>query len=202
MSDQPLTHDQGRSTLPLLRRAWPFIAPFRLHLTCLTVVTLLSIPLNLIAPLPMTLAVDSIIGQRPLPYALQAWLPADVQSSTGMLLLLVCASYVVIALCIHLQSLTLWLLSSYTGERLIYAFRHRLFEHMQRICASYHDAHGPTDSVYRIQHDAASVKQIPIDAFLPFLKACCLLTGLAVLMLSIDGAFAMVGSPCCRSCFG
>jgi ATP-binding cassette subfamily B protein len=169
------------------------VSPFRVQLACLAVVVLLSIPLNLITPWPMTLAVDSVIGQRPLPYVLQAWLPAGVQSSTGVLLLLVCAAYVLIALCIHLQSLTLWLLSSYTGERLIYAFRHRLFEHMQRICASYHEAHGPTDSVYRIQHDAASVKQIPIDALLPFLKACCLLTGLAVLMLRIDGAFAMVG---------
>ena len=193
MSDRPLTDDHNRSTLRLLRRAWPFLAPFRMQLVCLTVVVLLSIPLNLITPLPLTLAVDSIIGQRPLPYILQAWLPAEVQSSSGLLLLLVCAAYILIALCIHLQSLALWLLSSFTGERLIYSFRHCLFEHMQRICSSYHEAHGPTDSVYRIQHDAASVKQIPIDAFLPFLKACCLLTGLAALMLSIDGAFAMVG---------
>ena len=193
MSHAPLTYDQSRSSLQLLRRAWPFMAPFRLQLACLAVVVLISIPLNLIAPWPMTLAVDSIIGQRPLPDVLQVSLPTSVHSSTGSLLLLVCAAYIAIALCVHLQSLTLWLLSSYTGERLIYAFRHRLFDHMQRICASYHEAHGPTDSVYRIQHDAASVKQIPIDALLPFLKACCLLTGLAVLMLSIDGAFAMVG---------
>jgi ATP-binding cassette subfamily B protein len=169
------------------------MAPFRLQLASLAVVVLLSIPLSLITPLPLTLAVDSVIGERPLPLVLQAWLPADVQASTGSLLFVVCAAYVGIALLVHVQSLTLWLLSSYTGERLIYAFRHRLFEHMQRICASYHEAHGPTDSVYRIQHDAASVKQIPIDAFLPFLKACCLLMGLGALMLMIDAAFAMVG---------
>jgi ATP-binding cassette subfamily B protein len=169
------------------------MAPFRLQLASLAVVVLLSIPLSLITPLPLTLAVDSVIGERPLPLVVQAWLPADVQASTGSLLFVVCAAYVGIALCVHVQSLTLWLLSSYTGERLIYAFRHRLFEHMQRICASYHEAHGPTDSVYRIQHDAASVKQIPIDAFLPFLKACCLLAGLGTLMLMIDVAFAMVG---------
>jgi ATP-binding cassette subfamily B protein len=169
------------------------MAPFRLQLAALAAVVLLSIPLSLLTPLPLTLAVDSVIGERPLPPVLQTWLPADAQASTGSLLFFVCAAYVGIALCVHLQSLTLWLLSSYTGERLIYAFRHRLFEHMQRICASYHEAHGPTDSVYRIQHDAASVKQIPIDAFLPFLKACCLLAGLGALMLMIDAAFAMVG---------
>src|SRR6185312_13953983 len=127
------------------------------------------------------------------PEFLHGWLPAGAQSSPGALLVLMCAGYVGIALCIHLQSMALWLLSSYTGERLIYSFRHRLFEHLQRICSSYHEAHGATDSVYRIQHDAASVKQIPIDAFLPFIKACCLLSGLAVLMLTIDRTFAMVG---------
>jgi ATP-binding cassette subfamily B protein len=169
------------------------MAPFRVQLACLAFVVLSSIPLNLITPLPLTLAVDSVIGVRPLPEVLQAWLPSHARSSAEGLLFFVCVAYIGIALCVHLQSLTLWLLSSYTGERLIYAFRHRLFEHMQRICASYHEAHGPTDSVYRIQHDAACVKQIPIDAFLPFLKACCLLTGLATLMLTIDVAFATVG---------
>ena len=184
--------DNRRSSVYLLRRAWPFIAPFRGQLICLCFVVLLSIPLSLLTPLPLTLAVDSVLGTKPLPVWLQAWLPPTVSSSPGSLLVFVCAAYIGIALLIHLQSMVLWLLSSYTGERLIYAFRQRLFEHLQRICASYHEAHGPTDSVYRIQHDAASVKQIPIDAFLPFVKACCLLSGLAALMLLIDAEFAAV----------
>lgn len=184
--------DNRRSSVYLLRRAWPFIAPFRGQLTGLCFVVLLSIPLSLLTPLPLTLAVDSVLGTKPLPVWLQAWLPPTVSSSPGSLLFFVCAAYIGVALLIHVQSMVLWLLSSYTGERLIYAFRQRLFEHLQRICASYHEAHGPTDSVYRIQHDAASVKQIPIDAFLPFVKACCLLSGLAALMLLIDTEFAAV----------
>ena len=193
MSNSVHPPDSNRSSLNLLRRAWPFMAPFRGQLACLTFVVLMSIPLNLLTPLPLTLAVDSVLGTRPLPPFLQSWIPGALQDSTGGLLFFVCTAYVGIALCIHLQSMALWLLSSYTGERLIYAFRHHLFEHLQRICASYHEAHGPTDSVYRIQHDAASVKQIPIDAFLPFMKACCLLSGLAALMLTIDRTFALVG---------
>ena len=169
MSEQPITQDQNRSALQLLRRVWPFLAPFRAQLACLAVVVLFSIPLNLITPLPLTLAVDSVIGDRPLPHVLQAWLPADVQSSTGSLLLFVCIEYVGIALCIHLQSLTVWLLSSYTGERLIYAFRHRLFEHMQRICA-------PTT-----RRMDRPILPIAFSMMPP------------VLMLSIDVAFAVVG---------
>ena len=183
--------DTRRSTFHLLRRTWPFIGPSRWQLLALCCVVLLSIPLSLLTPVPMTLAVDSVLGTRPLPPVLQNWIPADVQSSTTALLIVISVAYIGIALCIHLQGMALLILSSYTGERLIYAFRHRLFEHLQRIGSSYHEI-GPADSVYRIQHDAASVKQIPIDALMPFLKASCLLTGLVGLMLVVDREFAFV----------
>lgn len=184
--------ESRRSSLSLLRRLWSFIAPFKWQVACLCVVVLSSIPLNLLTPWPLTMAIDSVVGTRPLPPLLQTWIPADVRSSTVALMMVVSAAYIGIALCTHLQAMTLLILSSYTGERLIYAFRSRLFEHLQRICWSYHEAQGPMDSVYRIQHDAASVKQIPIDALLPFLRACCLLAGLATLMLVIDREFALV----------
>jgi len=184
--------ESRRSSFNLLCRLWSVIAPFKWQLSCLCFVVFLSIPLNLLTPWPLTLAVDSVVGERPLPSLLQTWIPADVRSSTAAMMMIVSAAYIGIALCIHLQAMTLLILSSYTGERLIYAFRSRLFEHLQRICWSYHEAQGPMDSVYRIQHDAASVKQIPIDALLPFLRACCLLAGLATLMLLIDREFALV----------
>jgi ATP-binding cassette, subfamily B, bacterial len=188
-SDQISSAESRRSTFGLLRRLWSFVAPFQWHLG---LVLALSIPLNLLTPLPLTLAIDSVVGTRPLPPILQAWIPFHVQSSTAGLMIVVSAAYIGIALCIHLQAMVLWILSSYIGERLIYAFRSRLFEHLQRICWSYHEAHGPTDSVYRIQHDAASVKQIPIDALLPFVRACSLLAGLVTLMVVIDRDFALV----------
>jgi ATP-binding cassette, subfamily B, bacterial len=181
-----------RASSPLLRRLWSLIAPFRLQLACLCAVVLLSIPLNLLTPVPLTLAVDSIIGSRPLPAILQAWVPIWMQQSTTALLMLMFTVFVGIALCTHLQGMALWLLSSYTGERMIFAFRSRLFEHLQHICSSYHDTHGPADSVYRLQHDAAAVKQIPIDALIPFFRAVCMLVGLATLMIIIDWQFALV----------
>ncbi len=181
-----------RGSFDLLRHLWALVRPFRWRLAALFAVVMLSIPLNLLSPWPLTLAVDSILGTRPLPALLQNWIPASIQTSSTALLCLVFGAYIGIALFTQLQGLTLWLLSSYTGERMIFAFRSRLFEHLQHICASYHDKHGPADSVYRLQHDAAAVKQIPIDAILPFLRAVCLLAGLVTLMLIIDWQFALV----------
>ncbi len=142
--------ESRRSLFSVLCRSWRFIAPFKWHMACLCFVLLLSIPLTLLTPLPLTLAVDSVVGTRPLPPFLQAWIPPDVRSSTSGLMIVVSAAYIGIALCMHLQAMVLWILSSYTGERLIYAFRSRLFEHLQRICSSYHEAQGPTDSVYPV----------------------------------------------------
>jgi ATP-binding cassette, subfamily B, bacterial len=183
---------QTRSSLDLLRTLWTVIHPFRWQLMTLSAIVMLSIPLNLLSPLPLTIAVDSILGSRPLPGLLQTWVSASIQGSTASLLLLVFAAYLGVALCTHLQGLAIWLLSSYTGERMIFAFRSRLFGHLQHICASYHDTHGPADSVYRLQHDAASVKQIPIDAVIPFMRAICMLAGLCTLMIIIDWQFALV----------
>ncbi len=191
-SAQQLMSQSHRASSDLLPRLWTVIAPFRLQLAGLCAVVLLSIPLNLLTPVPLTLAVDSIIGSRPLPAVLQPWVPASMQQSTTALLMLMFTAYVGIALCTHLQGMVLWLLSSHTGERMIFAFRSRLFEHLQHFCSSYHDTHGPADSVYRLQHDAASVKQIPIDALIPLLRAVCMLTGLATLMIIIDWQFALV----------
>jgi hypothetical protein len=81
-------HVIQRSSFDLLRRLWTLITPFRLQLTCLAAVVLLSIPLSLLTPVPLTLAVDSIIGSRPLPALLQAWVPLSIQQSTTALFLL------------------------------------------------------------------------------------------------------------------
>lgn len=181
-----------RSTFELFRQLWSFLHPFRWKLLSLWLVAMVSIPLNMLTPLPLTIAVDSIIGSRPLPALLQAWIPASMQHAATALLILVLVGYIGISLLSHLQGLALWLLSSYVGERMIFSFRGRLFEHLQHICVSYHDQQGPMDSVYRLQHDAASVKQIPIDAVVPLMRALCMLAGLATLMLVIDWQFALV----------
>jgi hypothetical protein len=56
------THTRPETlALQLLRRVWPFLAPFRAQLACLSVVVLFSIPLNLITPLPSTLAVWPVL---------------------------------------------------------------------------------------------------------------------------------------------
>src|SRR5712671_6398270 len=64
--------------------------PYWLHLTGIFLLSLLSSPFALFSPLPLKIAVDSVLDHRPLPRFLQAWLPQGVtESPTGLLVLAV-----------------------------------------------------------------------------------------------------------------
>lgn len=199
---EPVAAPEHVSFLSLARHLWVLVAPFRGKLALILLVTLLAIPLNLLLPLPLKIGVDSILGSRPLPPVLQTLVPASIAASSNGMLILVFAMYVAIMLGNQLQGLALWLLSSYTGERMILAFRSRLFEHLQRLCVSYHDEHGPADSAYRLQHDAASIKQIPIDVVIPFIRSTAMLAGIVTLMLMIDWELALIALGLAPLIFG
>src|SRR5262245_42308936 len=147
----------------LYRRLLLQARPCWWHLGAILLVTLLAPPLTLLVPLPLRIAVDSVIGSHPLPGVLEHWLPAAVRSTKGMLIA-AAGLTVAIALLLHLQSLASWLLQTYTGERLALEFRSRLFAHVQRLSLSYHDTKGTTDSTYRIQYDAPSIQWILVNA--------------------------------------
>src|SRR3712207_3981465 len=71
---------------------------------------------------------------------------------------------VAVALVGELIDLAGSLLSAYTGEKLVLGFRARLFRHAQRLSLMYHDSRGTTDTAYRIQYDAPSIRWIMTDA--------------------------------------
>src|SRR2546427_5039829 len=64
--------------------------PYWPHLTGIFLLSLLSSPFALLGPLPLKIAVDSVLDHRPLPRFLAAWLPQGLtQSPTGLLALAV-----------------------------------------------------------------------------------------------------------------
>jgi ATP-binding cassette subfamily B protein len=136
---------------------------------------LLSIPLALLAPVPLAVVVDSVIGSKPLPGFIAAIAPGSIERSPGALLGFSVVLLVAIALLLQVQDVTRSLLSAYTGERMQLDLRARLFDHAQRLSLTYHDSVGTADSTYRIQYDATAVESIAIGT----------LTGLATSTLTV-----------------
>jgi ATP-binding cassette, subfamily B, bacterial len=187
-----VTLDRRYSDLTLFGRLLRQARPYWKHIAALFVVSLLASPLALLAPLPLKIAVDSGLGAHPVPGFLAAVLPEALTRSRTAVLVLAAGLVIAVAVASQLQDLASALLRAYTGEKLVLSFRARLFRHVQRLSLAYHDTRGTSDSIYRIQSDAAAIQYIAIDGIIPFLAAGATFVAMAVVMARIDWQLALV----------
>jgi len=148
--------------------------------------SLLSLPLTLLYPLPLRLVVDNVLSQRPLPPFLANIFPLHSAEFVAIALVLG------IAVVVNLQGLASWWLQTYVGEKLVWDFRAKLLNHVQRLPLSFHDRYGATDSVYRIQHDAPAVQYVVIQGLIPLCTSVFTLVGMIFVTVRIDTSLALV----------
>ena len=176
----------------IVRRLMQHATGYRRQLAVLLVVSLLATPIALLAPVPLKIAVDNVIGSKPVPGYL-GFLPTSVTSSKNALLVFVVVLVLVIALLTQLQSLTSEALGAYTGEKLKLRFRASLFRHVQRLSLSYHDTRGTTDSLYRIQYDASAIQWVLVQSITPLLSAGLMLVAMLYVTSRISPELAVIG---------
>lgn len=176
----------------LLGRLLRQVRPYGPHLAALLLLDLLGGTLALLTPLPLKIAVDSVVGSRSLPPFLDALLPAALTGSGTALLALAAGLLVAVALLTQAQGLASSLVRTYTGEKLVLAFRGQLFRHVQRLSLSFHDARGTADSAYRIQYDAPSLQYLLIDGAVPFLTAAFTVAMMFTITVRLDWQLALV----------
>src|SRR5579864_5231999 len=148
--------------------------------------SLLSLPLTLLYPLPLRLVVDNVLSHRPLPPFLANVFPLHSAEFVAIALVLG------IAVVVNLQGLASWWLQTYVGEKLVWDFRAKLLNHVQRLPLSFHDRYGATDSVYRIQHDAPAVQYVVIQGLIPLCTSLFTLVGMIFVTVRIDTSLALV----------
>jgi ATP-binding cassette subfamily B protein len=173
------------------RRILGQIRPFWRQIGLLLLIDLLATPLLLLTPIPLKIAVDSVIGSDPLPGFVDPFVPASVLSSSITLLAFVAVLMVLVVLLGELQSLVSYVLQTRTGERLTLDFRGRLFRHVQRLSLSFHDTRGSHDSMYRIQYDAEAMQHI-VESVIPFVAAFAMLASAIFVTARIDPQLALV----------
>jgi len=178
--------------LTLYRRLANQARPYWPHVLAILLLQLLTAPLALLAPLPLKIAVDTVLGSRPLPHWLAAVLPAALTSSAGVLLVVAASILVITSILSSLQDLVSELMQTYTGEKLSQDFRSRLFRHVQRLSLSYHDTRGTSDSTFRIQYDAPSIQRVIVDGLIPLCGATTTLVAMIYVTARIDLKLALV----------
>ncbi|PYJ94376.1 MAG: ABC transporter ATP-binding protein [Verrucomicrobia bacterium] len=178
--------------LTLYRRLWQQVWPYWRYLAGILLLSLLAPPLALLVPLPLKIALDNIIGRRPLSGVLAALLPESVKQSDTALLLFLVALLVAVALLSQAREFASTLLTTYAGEKLLRGFRAQLFRQVQRLSLSYHDTKGTADSSYRIQYDAASIQRIAVDGVLPSFTSVLTFGSMIVAIVLINWRLALV----------
>lgn len=171
------------------RSCWP-------HLAGIAFLSIISLPLTLLYPLPLKIVVDSVLGIQPLPRWLVRFDPllarhgASLDAAITVLL--------GIAILVSIQGLASWWLQTYTGEKLVWDFRARLLNHVQRLPLTFHDRYGATDSVYRIQHDAPAIQYVTIQGVVPLMTALITLVAMVAVTARMDltlSAIALLITP-------
>lgn len=167
------------------RRYW-------VHILVLLLISLAATPIFLLSPLPLAIAIDSVLKDAPLPALLGDNLPGFFTSSQTWLLVVAVLLQVIVALLSQVQSLATNVLSTYTGEKMSLDLRSRMFGHLQRLSLSFHDTKGASDSAYRVQYDAPAIQAIMIGGLIPLFSSAFTLITAVVVATSIDWQLTLV----------
>jgi ATP-binding cassette subfamily B protein len=176
----------------LYRRVMLEARPYWRHIGALFALSLVSSVLALLTPIPLMIAVDSVVSSHPLPGLLGAVTPDGLSDSQTFVLLVAAGLFVILFLLRALQQFGNLVLTTYTGEKLLLQFRSRLFRHAERLSLAYHDARGTADSTYRIQYDAVAVQTIAVSGLIPFVTATITVAGMIYVTARIDWVLALV----------
>jgi ATP-binding cassette, subfamily B, bacterial len=184
--------DKKYSDLILLRRLWNLARRYWIGIAAIFVIGLLSTPLALLTPLPLKIVVDNVLGSRPLPDFVYAYLPSVFTESAGRILVLAVILLLIAALFTQLLQASSSILSTQGGQKLTLNFRAQLFRHVQRLSLRYHDSKSTADSLYRIQYDTPSIQWVIIDALIPLASSCIMLVAMICVIASINWQLALV----------
>ncbi|WP_114751795.1 ABC transporter ATP-binding protein [Pleomorphovibrio marinus] len=186
----PNKHDT--SVWYVFSKVTPYAKPYFPLIVVTLLLNLLSTPLILLNPLPLKIVIDSAFGDEPLPGFIHNLFPATQGYGFNQILILAAGMIIGISLLKSLQGLFLWVLQSYVGEKIVLAFRNALFGRIQRLSMVYHDSVGVSDSVYRIQYDAAAIRDLVLNALSPLLTALFTISGMIYIMITIHWKLAFI----------
>ena len=185
-------HSKTSEPRGLSRRFLSEVRPYWGSLLLIFAVDLLATPLMLLAPVPLKIAVDNVVGDQPLPSYVDVLLPDALSSGANLLLAAAILQVLVVGLA-QLQQLGSYVLRVRTGEVMTQALRERLFAHAQRLSLRRHDSRGSSDSVYRIQYDAQEVQKVTVDGLLTTAAAAVTLAATVIVVARLDWQLAAVG---------
>ncbi len=156
----------------------PFVGPTLLALA----ISLSTIGLNLLKPLPFKLIID-----RVLPGKADAW-----HASPSVQVLALCVFLVLVTLLSGLLGLWGNFVFVRVGLQALLKLRTDLFAYLQILPLKFHDARRSSDSSFRVAYDSQSIQTVYNRGFTNIFNSAVTLVAIFVIMLRLDGPLTVL----------
>jgi ABC-type multidrug transport system fused ATPase/permease subunit len=171
-----------------------FLRPHRKSVAALAVLLLLEIALGALQPWPFKIVIDNVLdnARHPFPEPYRGWLDAVTGGNLAAILVLVVVGGVLLQVVNHFVSAYGTQLQVDTGQRMVYALRGRLFEHLQALGLHHHITTNTGDAVYRIDVDAYSIENLVMSGLFPLATSVITLIVMFAILLRLDLTIALL----------
>ncbi|HYH17961.1 MAG TPA: ABC transporter ATP-binding protein [Azospirillum sp.] len=160
-----------KKTLPsaIYWRALKEARPWYPQLAVILVLGLLATPIGLLAPIPVKVILDSVLGDDPLPGFLARLLPWDVLRDKETILYLCLGAGVLIALLAIVHTMVEWLYRETIADQMVRGFRGKVLGNALTQAPVRHDDRGVVDQVFRVSQDAPALQAMTIWGVIPLI---------------------------------
>jgi ATP-binding cassette, subfamily B, bacterial len=178
--------------MSLARWTLSYMRPYRGRIAILSGIALAQIALGVLAPWPLKLVVDNVLGDYPFPAPLAATAERLGGGSPMGLLMLIVAAGLLLQVAAQVVSMINTQVQVDTGQRMVYALRARLLSHLQALALRHHIVTRTADSVYRLEADAYCVHDLVMSGVFPLATAGLTLGAMFAVLLSLDVSLALL----------
>jgi ATP-binding cassette subfamily B protein len=166
--------------------------PYRGRLALMALIAATEIALGVLAPWPLKLVIDNVLGTQPMPPTIAAIGHVLTGDSKAELLFVVVLGGLLLQLGSQVVSTINTQVQVDTGQRMVYTLRARLLAHLQALALRHHISTRTADSVYRLEADAYCVHDLVMSGVFPLVTSVATLTVMFVILLRLDSSLALL----------
>jgi ATP-binding cassette, subfamily B, bacterial len=170
-------------------KVWRYLRPYWRIAVAAAVATLLLVAVGLLAPWPMKILVDSVLGNEPLP-AVLAPAATAVPDKFTLLVVTVAAGFLIACLAGLLNVATTYLKTKLEIAMTL-DFRSDLFQQAQRLSMAYHDQRRSGMVIYIINSLAGAAPSVVMSG-LPFAQNVLTLVGMVWVSYRLNPTLALL----------
>jgi ATP-binding cassette, subfamily B, bacterial len=177
---------------PWWRRLGRYGRPYLRAIGAVTVLTAVTVGLDVLKPWPLKLLVDHVVADEPLPAAV-SWIERlpGAGTPTGLVAWLSIGTVTLFAVAAAALVVQRYVLSG-VGTRMTARLAEDLFAHLQTMPLSYHRRSHAGDLIRRVTEDTDSAHQLIASVVVPLASALMSLALMAVIMFRLDPVLAVV----------